>query len=526
MTLNPEIDNSIFAITKESVKRIDCNDIVNKYRDVFQGIGQLSNFEYKLELKEDSKGQSVPCRKVPFKLMDQYKNELDTMEKEGIIRKVNEPTDFENAVVILRKPNNSLRICLDPQYLNSCLKREHFKLPTFEEISSKMNNAKIFSVLDANKAFYQIKLNDESAKLTTFQTPYGRYCFSRMPYGINSAPEIFHKQFTAAFEDIPNVQNYIDDIIIWSNNEKEHKETLGKVLQRARERNITLNGEKCKIGVSRVKFLGHVFTDKGIEIDSSKVNAISNMNRPECVEEMERFLGMVNYVSKFIEMANSLTAPLREMTKKNGTFAWTEERVRAYENLKKTLISSPTLQYYDPNKECKLSVDESSTGVGAVLLQNNLPVAYASRAFTQTQKSWAQIEKELYAIVFGCERFHQYIFGHEVKVESNHKPLTPILKKPLANSPVRLQKMRLRLQPYDINVEYKPGKEMYIADALSRLKMDNTKVKDDDDLNSSILVIDFTDHMSEKRLNEFRNETKNEKKTTIGVDTLEGRMAK
>lgn len=142
------------------------------------------------------------------------------------------------------------------------------------------------------------------------------------------------------------------------------------------------------------------------------------------------------------------------------------------------------------------------------LLQNNLLIAYASKALTKTQRSWAQIEKELYAIVFGCERFHYYIFGQIVEIESDHKPLIPILRRPLDDSPVRLQKMRLRLQPYDITVNYRPGKELYLADMLSRLPMNDSIVVDDTDLELRVLLIDCKDDMSENSLKEFKLETR------------------
>lgn len=447
-----------------------------------------------------------PCRNVPFKVYDKYKKELDKLEELDILEKIDEPIEFENAVVLVKKPDGSLRICLDPKNLNDCLMREHFKLPTFEEIRAKMNGLKVFTVLDASKAFHQVELDEDSSKITTFQTPFGRYRYKRMPYGIKTAPEIFHKNFKEIFGNINNVENFMDDLIVWGKDQNEHDNTLRQVLERVREYNVKLNETKCKIGVNKVKFLGHIFTDQGIEVNKEKIEAIMKMERPENVKEMERFLGIINYISKFVSMASSVTAPLREMIKESSQLVWTKEREQAYQEVKIKLTTTPVLQYYDPNMDCKLSVDASGTGVGVVLLQNELPVAYASKALTDTQKAWAQIEKELYAIVFGCERFRQYIYGKKIFIESDHKPLTPILSKPLSTTSVRLQKMRLRLQSYDIDVTYKPGKEMYIADALSRAH-DKAIVEDDKDVNISIMVVDYKDYMSEKRLKEFIVET-------------------
>lgn len=210
----------------------------------------------------------------------------------------------------------------------------------------------------------------------------------------------------------------------------EHDENLKKVLQRSKEYNIKLkNKDKCKMGVNSLQFLGYIFTDKGIEIDQEKVDAILKIDRPDDVNGMERFLRIVNYILKCVAVASSLTAPLRHMIKEH-------------------------------NADYKLNVDASSTGVGAVLLQNDL---------------WTQIEKESLTMVLGCKCFHQYIYGKKIIVESDHKPLIPILSKPLNATAIGIQKMRLKLQPYYVKVTYKPGKELYIADALSRAHARITK---------------------------------------------------
>lgn len=401
------------------------DSIIDEFKDVFEGkLGVIKGYKYKFKLKSGYQGKIEPCRNVPFKVYHTYKKELDKLEELDILEKIDEPTQFENAVVLVKKPDGSLRICLDPKNLNDCLMREHFKLPTFEEIRARMKSPKVFTVLDASKAFHQVELDEDSSKITTFQTPFGRYRYKRMPYGIKTAPEIFHKKFKEIFGNINNIEHFMDDLKVWGKDQYEHDKTLRQVLERAREYNVKLNKTKCKIGVNKVKFLGHIFTDQGIEVNKEKVEAIMKMERPENVKEMERFLGIVNYISKFISMASSVTAPLREMIKENRQWVWTKEREQAYEEVKIKLTTTPVQQYYDPNMDCKLSVDASGTGVGAVLLQNELPVAYASKALTDAQKAWAQIEKELYAIVFGCERFHQYIYGKKILIESDHKPLT------------------------------------------------------------------------------------------------------
>lgn len=227
-----------------------------------------------------------------------------------------------------------------------------------------------------------------------------------MPYGIKTAPEIFHRLYKQIFSDVPNVEVYIDDII-WAQNNEEHNKILQQVFTKARENGVKFDLEKCEIGKSDVKFLGHVFTNEGIRIDADRIQAVTEMKKPTDTKGVERLLGMITYVAKFIPNLSDVTAPLRELIKKGVKFHWVEEHEVAFNKIKERLSSNAVLQYYDTNADCKLSVDASGTGVGAVLLQNNLPIAYALKAFTTCQKAWAQIEKEMYAIVYGCERFRQ-----------------------------------------------------------------------------------------------------------------------
>ena len=246
--------------------------------------------------------------------------------------------------------------------------------------------------------------------------------------------------------------------------------------------------------MNKIKFLGNVFSENGIAIDKSKVEAILGMKKPEDASALERFFGMTTYVAKFIPNLTKLTEPLRKMDKSKEKLVWSQEQSQAYNEIKSILTKAPVLRYFDVNKDCKISVDASSTGVGAVLLQNGLPVAYASKSLTKTQRNWAQIEKELYAIVFGCERFEQFVMGRPFAVESDHKPLIPIMKKNVEAVPIRLQNMKMRLQRFDVIVDYKPGKELLIADTLSRA---NLELEENDNNNKlPVLEIKLLENMS------------------------------
>ncbi|XP_008189883.1 uncharacterized protein LOC103311865 [Acyrthosiphon pisum] len=346
-----------------------------KYKSISEGIGLMKVEEYDFKIQPGAVGNITYTSRVPFTVIDELKRELETMVNNDIIIKEEEPTEWVNPIVVVKNKNKKgIRICLDPFHLNKVLLREHFNLPTFEEISSKFSGAKLFTVLDASKGFWQLPLTLKSSKLTTFITPFGRYRFKRLPFGIKIAPEVFHKTFTKSKE--------------------EHDDILRKVLDKALSVGIKFNREKSQIAVNEVKFLGHIFSEK----------------------DLERFLGMMTYVQKFVPNMSQLAVPLRELLKKDCNWYWGETQIKAFNVLKCALTSEPLLQYFDLNKKCTLSVDASKDGLGAVLLQNDYPVAYASKTLNDTQKQYAQIEKELLAILYGCERFKQYIYGKFLKI--------------------------------------------------------------------------------------------------------------
>lgn len=497
----------------ESETSYDTKNIMKMYKDLFQGLGVI-DYVYKIKLSDNCVPIAERPRRIPFVLQSKVKNELDKMEKMGVIRKVTEPTEWVNSMVITKKSMNNIRICLDPQNLNKYIIRERCKIPTFEEVVANMPNAKYFSVLDASKGFYMIKLSKCSQLLTTFNAgQFGRYCYERLPFGLNSAPEVFSRCFSNLFLDIEGVEVYIDEIIVWGSTMLEHDKRLKQVLEKAKLSGLKFNKEKCQFGIREVKYVGHILSSEGIKPDPEKVRAIISMKEPSNKKELQTFLGIITYVTKFIPNLSDKSHSLRELLRKDSVFIWGDRQKTDFDKLKQTLITKPVLKYFDVNKEVVLSVDSSSTGLGAVLLQNSFPIAYASKALTDNQKSWAQIEKELLAIVYGCRKFHQYIYGRHVVVESDHKPLESIFKKSMSETPLRLQRLRLNLQEYDIEIRFKPGKDLLIADALSRCYVnDNICNKDiDEKVELHVCMIKNSLDMSQDMLNKFKKETENDK---------------
>ncbi|XP_054864601.1 uncharacterized protein K02A2.6-like [Amphiprion ocellaris] len=458
---------SISSSEPSSVKAI-----VNKYPDIFKGFGVLP-FTYKIQLKDGAQPVVHAPRRVPAALKDKLKEELDRMESLEVIKKVEEPTEWVNSMVCINKPTGALRVCMDPKDLNANIKREHYQIPTRDEITSEMSGAKFFSKLDASQGFWQLKLHEDSTKYCTFNTPFGRYCFLRMPFGISSAPEIFHRTMEHMIEGIEGVRVYVDDIILWGSTLEQHNERLNKVLQRVKQYGLKLNRAKCQFGVTEITFLGDKLTAEGIEPDKDKIRAILEMPRPEDKKGVLRVLGMINFIGKFIPSLSSKTVHLRQLLHDGCEFKWSDNLEKEWQQLKKTLTAEPVLAYFDPKRKTKISTDSSKDGIGAVLLQaygdNWRPVAYASRTMTVSECRYAQIEKETLGLVYGFEKFHSYVYGLPTFVaETDHKPLIAIIKKNLSEMSPRIQRLMMKLQRYDFNLIYTPGKLIVLADALSR----------------------------------------------------------
>ncbi|XP_047987077.1 uncharacterized protein K02A2.6-like isoform X1 [Leguminivora glycinivorella] len=438
------------------------------------------------------------------------------MEELQVIEKVTTPTDWVNAIVPIEKSNGQLRICLDPRPLNKAIKRPHFPYPTLDDLRSKVAGASVFSKLDANSGYWMIPLDEESSKLCTFNTQFGRYKFLRLPYGINSSGEIFHKIMSDIFSDLPGVLIFVDDILVFGSNQKEHNERLENVFRKAREVNLKFNKSKCMFDKSEITYVGHVFNRNGISADKSKVEAIVKMPRPENVKDLQRFLGMVNYLGSYIPNLANETNLLRSLLKKQNIWQWTDSHEKEFIELKSLITQSPVLVHYDVNKPIRMSVDSSKSAVGAVIFHGKNPIAYSSKSLTSTQKNYAQIEKELYAIVYGCKKFHQYIYGKTIQVETDHQPLVTLFKKPLSDVPARLQRMMITLQAYDLIVSYTKGTEMYVSDTLSRAPISSGNIEkfDANELENNIIcqVKSITSNLAitENKLEQIRNHTKSD----------------
>lgn len=298
-----------------------------------------------------------------------------------------------------------------------------------------------------------------------------------MPFGLKSAPEEFQRRIDKCIEGLQNVHAVYDDIIIYGADDKEHNTALQALLQRCRECQLKLNRNKLKYKLDKVAYLGHVLTAEGIKADPEKTRAVIDMPQPTNVQGVQRLLGVVTYLAKFLPQLSTVAEPLRRLTDKHAAFDWLPQHQTAFTKIKTMMTETPILQYYDVNKDVAIECDASDVGLGAVITQDGKPIEYASRALSDTERNYAQIKKECLAIVFATRRFEHYILGKDnVKVYTDHKPLVPISKKPILTSPKRLQRMRLTLQKYSLDLEYKPGPKMFISDTLARAALPNKTI--------------------------------------------------
>ena len=218
-----------------------------------------------------------------------------------------------------------------------------------------------------------------------------------------------------------------------------------------------------------MQFFGNIYTPEGIKPDPSKIDAIKRMEAPSAKQELQSFLGMVNYLSSYIHHMSDLTSNLRNLLKKDSLFQWTQIHEAEFQMLKKAISKDVNLQNFNPKKQVVLQVDASQVGLGAALLQDSKVIAYASKSLTHAETRYANIEHEMLTVVFGCLKFHHYLYGISFVCNSDHQPLETIHLKHLSDAPPRLQRLLLKLQPYDFMIKYLPGHKVAVADALSRV---------------------------------------------------------
>ncbi|XP_055680707.1 uncharacterized protein K02A2.6-like [Lutzomyia longipalpis] len=464
------------------VSTVSTEDVVSSLKasfpDVFSNtLGKCTKFQPHLQLKPAVVPVFRPKRSVPFHVMDLVEEELQRLLNLGIITPV-DYSEYAAPIVVVRKPNGSIRICADYSTgLNSNLETHHYPIPTPDQIFATLSTCSVFSQIDLSDAYLQIEMDEDSRKLLTINTHRGLFTFNRLCPGVKSAPGIFQQIIETMLAGISGVHAYFDDVLIASRSKEEHQKTLIQVFKRLSEYDFRVKLEKCHFFQQEVRFLGFIITAQGQRPDPGKVAAIVNMPAPKDIPQLRSFLGAITFYARFVESLSTIRAPLDQLLQKGVKWNWTERCQRAFDQVKRILSSDLLLTHYNPDLPITVAADASETGIGCVAyhtMENGQLKAFyhASRTLTNAEKNYSQSDKEGLALVYAVKKFHTYIYGRKFILQTDHKPLLSIFgsKKGVpVQTANRLQRWALILLAYDFDIQYIPTNDFGGADVLSRL---------------------------------------------------------
>ena len=489
------------------------------YADVFQGLGKFPGEPYKLRLKPDAVPAKHRPRRVPVHLQDAFHEEVERLVKIDVLEKVTEPTEWVNSFVIVEKvidssnahsPNHSIkksiRLCIDPKDLNEALEREPYYSRSIDELISMFAGAKVFTIVDMDKGYWQEVLHPESRKLTCMAFDIGRYQFKRLPMGSKVASDIFQRMLDSVYIGLPGVTGIADDMVIFSRNEEEHDRNLILFLETTRKNGLVLNKKKLQFKKEEVSFFGHRWNSTGLSPDPKKTESILKMQFPPDKETMHSFLGLVNFLNRYTPKLAELCSPLRKLILKDSHYSPGVPEHAAFDAIKTEFKKKIILPYFDRNKETILQTDASKKGFGAVILQEEQPIYYASRALTSAEKNYQNLEREAQAAVWGMEKFHYFLYGRKFILQTDQKPLVSTFRKHMIDVSPRIQRITIRAWQYDFEPQHIPGRINVIADSLSRV----TPLEfQDSNAEKDILAVNFLQYSSieERERDEMLQET-------------------
>ena len=473
-----------FRLDWNSIKTVSCNQIaqlnelLDNYKDVFTDeLGLIKPFQAKLLVDATARPKFYRPRSVPFALRSTVEEELDRLERSGVLEKVDH-SDWAAPIVVVPKKDGRVRLCGDYKVtVNPVLDVDQYPLPRPTDLFATLAGGKYFTTLDLSNAYNQIQLDPSSRTYLTINTHRGLYQYTRLPFGVASAPAIFQKAMDVILQGIDNVICYLDDIMVTGKTEEEHLKNLAKVLQCLREHDVRVKRSKCTFMKTSVEYLGHRIDAEGLHATEDKVKAITEAPVPKNVTELRSFLGLLNYYGRFLPNLSSLIHPLNSLLKHETPWKWTKSCDDAFQAAKAKIVKPNVLVHYDPDLPIRLAGDASAYGVGAVISHimpngSERPIAFASRTLLPSEQNYSQIEREALSLIFGVSKFHTYLYGRKFTLVTDHKPLTTILGEKKGIPPVtaaRLQRWAIRLLAYTYEIEFRCTREHSNADCLSRL---------------------------------------------------------
>uniref|UniRef100_A0A6V7KDU1 RNA-directed DNA polymerase n=1 Tax=Bracon brevicornis TaxID=1563983 RepID=A0A6V7KDU1_9HYME len=420
---------------------------------------------------------------MPHALKEEVEKQIESQLSSGIIKPSESP--YNSPVwIIPKKPdsqgNKRWRIVIDYRKLNEKTVADAYPLPNITDILEQLGGSKYFSVFDLASGYHQIEMDPRDSHKTAFSTPKGHWEFNRMPFGLKNAPATFQRLMNSVLSGLQGSSMfvYLDDIIVFAKDLNEHKQKIDVLMQRLRKTNLKLQPDKCEFLRPEVNYLGHIISEDGLKPDPKKIIAVHKFPQPKKPKNIREFLGLTGYYRRFVKNFSKIAKPLTKLLENDVEFTWSKEAQDAFETLKKALCEAPILQYPDFTKPFLITTDASGFAIGAVLSQGEAgkdkPIAYFSRVLRGAETRYSTYEKEALAIIEAVKNFRPYVYGHKFTIYTDHKPLTWFPNDQDGNT--RVRKWRLKLEEYECQIIYKPGKINLNADALSRNPIEDVNI--------------------------------------------------
>ncbi|KRY28513.1 Transposon Tf2-9 polyprotein [Trichinella spiralis] len=358
----------------------------------------------------------MKARKVPFALREKIDAELDKLVEQGVLEPVDHPV-WSTPIVTPVKPDGTVRICGDYKCtINKALRKHAYPIPAVNQLLASLSGGKVFAKLDLAQAYQQLTVDDATAEAQTIITHRGAFRAKRLQFGISAAPGIFQNVIDKTVAGIQGVLPYFNDILIAASDEKELANRLETVLHRFPKAGLRLKSDKCKFCLPRVEFLGFEVDATGIHPAKAKVQAIQDAPTPKNKQQLQAFLGLLNFYHSFLKNKATVAEQLHRLLDKNARWTWTGKHKKAFKDVKRLLSSDAVLTHYDGKKPLVLVCDASPHGIGAVLCHKlsstqEIPITFYSRTLSTTERNYAQIDKEALAVIAGVKKFHEYLYG-------------------------------------------------------------------------------------------------------------------